>query len=59
MMRCPRCGSRDYKRYKSPKSFYDSIVRRHTCQGCGLLFMSIQTPVTGITAEMLAGKLDL
>lgn len=53
-MRCPHCDSRDYEPYKDPAVRADAILRRHRCRNCKGLFMSIQLPVTGKLAVLLA-----
>lgn len=44
-MRCPRCGSEKFARYRSPKALADMELRRHRCETCGLVFLSVQTVV--------------
>lgn len=44
-MKCPRCGSEENTRYRSPVTVADMEARRHRCSGCGLVFLSVQVVV--------------
>lgn len=57
-MQCPRCGTEEIIRYRSPKNEKGAVLRRHKCQECGLLFLSAQVVVVGPLAEKLVPLLS-
>jgi transcriptional regulator NrdR family protein len=44
-MKCPRCGSTESQRYRSPVERNEVVLRRHRCSNCGLVFLSAQVVV--------------
>src|SRR3972149_316868 len=55
-MRCPRCSSGSYRRYKSPVEMNGLLLRRHLCLTCRTVFFSAQRVVKPAAAERLISR---
>lgn len=52
-MRCPRCGSSESKRYRSPVERDDVLLRRRECLTCGRVFLSAEVVVSADLEQTL------